>query len=167
VHYCGLHDVTSYRHDDGCPECEREAELSGVPRTQSQLYDRLQELFGIAHDDPEQPAYKNRMAGIAKLKILMGRRRLGVAQVWMVAVYCAQHRDLVVRSVEELLSHYDVANKAETELARADAETRFQNRLSKALDREVDPDEAAVLMRAVGDPEIRERVLSEWEKKHG
>lgn len=165
MRYCGLHHVTSYRSDGGCPQCETDA--MKAPKNHAQLYDRLQELFGLSLEpDADEPYFKTRIRSASALKRQMARRGMSFADAWLTARWCADNR-VAVRSYVELLDHYRDARDSAAVHDRDVAEAAFQERLQRVLDREVDQKEAARLMRAVGDLQIRERVLTEWESKHG
>lgn len=136
-----------------------------TPRNESQLWDQLQELFGLGgYDDAfaKEPYYKFRMRGIGQLKRLMKSRSLTITDVWMTAVYCAGDRRILVRTHSELLSHYREAYDAERSRVLQQKQEDANERLALALDVETDPAWRSRLMRAT--PDSRERVLTEWKE---
>ena len=158
------------RTDLRVPAVSRER-MAGVipaefPETEAELYDLLQEMFGIGTYDEavgSQAWHRARMVEVMKIKGLCRRRRASVKQVAIAAWYAKQNRLPIRHSVRlfALIPEAMRAYNAELRATEREAQERELNQAIVTAMRTGRQDWADRMMRASG-KDVR-GVLDEWE----
>lgn len=84
------------------------------PHTESQLFDYLNEAFGVGNYDDvaeSKPWYKVRSSEIGKLKKILRGRRLSVREVYLAGEYCRANQ-IPVKASQDIFRHIPAALQA-------------------------------------------------------
>lgn len=136
--------------------------------TPTDLYDWLQEQFGIGTYDPgstDQAYWEYRVLEVTKLKAMIRRRRTSVEELFMAAEYAKAQR-IHVRAPFELLGYIAPAKRALRHPRHQDGREALNLAVIEAQASGMD-DWAVRLYNA--DPSVAADVLAEFEaaKSHG
>lgn len=137
------------------------------PENAAELYDQLQEMFGIGSYDEvagSEAWYRARMVEVMKLKGLMRRRRATPKHVAIAAWYAKQNR-LPIRHSVRLFAVIPEAMRAYAAEVHASEKESMERELNQAIVtamRTGQQDWADRLMRAESGRAARE-VLNEWQ----
>lgn len=137
------------------------------PENEAELYDLLQEMFGIGTYDEvagSEAWFRARMVEVMKLKGLCRRRRASVKQVAIAAWYAKANRLPIRHSVRlyALIPEAMRAYSAELLASEREARERELNQAIVTAMRTGRQDWADRLLRASSGRDVR-KVLDEWE----
>lgn len=139
------------------------------PESPAQLYDLLQELFGVGSYDavanPEPPYYASRMTEIAKIKAMLKRRRVTVGDV-AAAAYWAHEQGRPIAATWQVFAAIPEAKRARAEANRQEAKFVQEDRRTAVVREAFDANEhmwAARLINA-SDREI-DAVINQWRNR--
>lgn len=140
------------------------------PHTESQLFDYLNEAFGVGNYDDvaeSKPWFKVRMNEIGKLKKMLRARRVAVREMFLAAEYCRSH-EIPVKASQELFGHIGPAmlewRRNLAIVRNRDAATSVQQVIEEAYG-VGQVTFAEQLMRA--DPAMQKRLVDEWRTTYG
>lgn len=144
--------------------------MATEPANDTQLYERLREMFGIGDYDSfgSQPYHEYVRGEVAKLKAWRNKRSIGIQALWFAAEYC-QANHIPITKPYELSKHTREGWRWHRDKELEAAAARAEERVNEAVSRErtlAQPDPAWLSRLLTAAPEYREGVLVEWEKSY-
>lgn len=139
-----------------------------LPETPAQLYDLLQELFGVGtYDDiaSRQPWFRARMTEIARLKAMLRKRRVTVEDV-AIAAWFAHDRGIPIPATWRLFGLIAEAKRSARERDRQAAAMEREDRRTAAVVEAFNADEHTWAARLINtsDRDL-DAVIDQWRSR--